>query len=76
MHKLFKNLYTAFLLEELYYILSLRAEIEPSFNLLEFIYYLHILSRNKLFNKLLYLLVEEENRSIVSYNLLSQDFLV
>jgi len=47
------NLYSAFLHQELYFIGSCRAEIAPSFNLLEVIYYPHILSRNKLYSKVL-----------------------
>jgi len=47
------NLYSAFLHQELYFIGSCREEIAPSFNLLEVIYYPHILSRNKLYSKVL-----------------------
>ena len=46
-------MYTAFLREELYHILSFRTEIASSFYLLEFIFDLHILSRNKIYNMLL-----------------------
>jgi hypothetical protein len=47
------HLYSAFLHQELYIFGSYRAEIAPSFNLLEVIYYPHILSRNKLYSKVL-----------------------
>jgi len=47
------NLYSAFLHQELYFIVSCRAEIASSFNMLEDIYYPHILSRNKLYSKVL-----------------------
>ena len=51
------NLYSAFLHKELYIFGSYRAEIAPSFNLLEVIYYPHILSRNKLYSKVLAVIV-------------------
>ena len=47
------NLYSAFLHQELYIFGSYRAEIASIFNVLEVIYYPHILSRNKLYSKVL-----------------------
>jgi len=48
-----QQIFSIFLHPELYFIGICRVEIAPSFNVLEVIYYPHILSRNKLYIKVL-----------------------